>query len=66
MLADSSKRAISSTTTATCLPFWAASIRYSMIRESALVRYRVILITRTLGSVLASLRNLSTVVSKDS
>ena len=32
ILVASSKRALSSTTTATCLPFWAAWIRESMIR----------------------------------
>ena len=66
MLADSSKRAISSTTTATCLPFWAASSRYWMICELAEVRYRVILMPSTLGSVEASRRNRSTELLNDS
>ena len=48
MLASSSKRAISSTTTVTSLPLRAASIRISISSESVPVRYTVCLIATTL------------------
>ena len=66
MLAASSKRALISTTTATCLPLRDASIRSSTIRVLAEVRYRVILIASTLGSRLASRTKRSTDVPNDS
>jgi hypothetical protein len=66
MFALSSKRALSSTTTATCLPFWAALIRCSMTFVWADVRYSVILMARTFGSSLASRRKRSTDEEKDS
>jgi hypothetical protein len=51
MLASSSKRAISSTTTVTSLPRLAASIRISISSESVPVRYTVCLMAITRGSV---------------
>ena len=48
MLASSSKRAISSTTTVTSLPARAASMSVCMITESVPVRYTVCLIATTL------------------
>ena len=51
MLASSSKRALISTSTTTCLPCSAARIRFRTIGESPDVRYRVCLIVRTVGVV---------------
>ena len=53
MLASSSKRAISSTTAVTSLPFSAARMRDSISTESVPVRYTVILMATTAGSVAA-------------
>ena len=50
MLGPSSKRAFSSTTAVTCLPFSAARTSARMMGESALVRYSVCLMASTLGS----------------
>ena len=63
MLAASSKRALSSTSTATCLPLRAAWIRESRITPAE-VRYRVILMASTLGSSAAVRRKRSTEVLK--
>jgi hypothetical protein len=65
MLGPSSKRAFSSTTAVTCLPFSAARIRARMIGESTLVLYRVCLMASTAGSLAASEMN-STTDSNDS
>ena len=54
MLASSSKRAMSSTTTVTSLPARAASMSVCMITESVPVRYTVCLIATTCGSLAAS------------
>ena len=66
MLASSSNRALSSSTTATCLPLRAARTRCLMTSLSFDVRYSVILIARTLGSSDASRRNRSTLCWNDS
>jgi hypothetical protein len=58
MLASSSKRAMSSTTTVTSLPFCAARSRCSISTESVPVRYTVILIATTCGSSAAALQHL--------
>jgi hypothetical protein len=65
MLAASSKRAFSSTSTATCLPFCAAVISESRMAPPE-VRYSVILMASTFGSLAAVARKRSTVVEKDS
>ncbi len=49
----SSKRAFSSTSAVTCLPFSAACISARVIGESPLVRYSVCLMASTLGSLAA-------------
>jgi hypothetical protein len=54
MFASSSNRACSSTSTATSLPFSAASVRACAIGDVGLTRYSVILIARTRGSCAAS------------
>ncbi len=51
MLLSSSKRAFSSTTTATCLPFSTASSSASTIGELRPSRYSVILMASTSGSL---------------
>ena len=66
MLARSSKRAFSSTTTTTCLPASAASISASTIGEESLVRYSVCLMARTRGSAAASTVSRSTVAVNES
>src|SRR5215469_8031007 len=53
MFASSSPLALISTTTTTCLPASAASIRASTISESPLVLYSVCLIASTRGSAAA-------------
>ena len=60
MLFASSKRALSSTITATCLPRCAASMSAATIAVSPDVRYSVILIASTWSSRAASSRNRST------
>ena len=60
MLALSSKRALISTRTSTCLPASAASISASTIGESTLVRYSVCLMASTFGSAAACSRNACT------
>ncbi len=60
MLLRSSKRAFSSTSTATCLPCSAAVTSMSTTGEFAPMRYRVILIAMTCGSSMAARRNAST------
>ena len=60
MLLRSSKRAFSSTSTATCLPASAASISMSTSGEFAPMRYSVILMAMTCGSRTAARRNAST------
>ena len=64
MLLRSSKRAFSSTSTATCLPWSAASISRSTSGELAPMRYSVILIAMTCGSCTAARRNVSTEVNE--
>jgi hypothetical protein len=64
MLAPSSKRALSSTITATCLPRSAARIRARTMGLSPDVRYSVILMASTWGSTAAWRTNSSTVVRK--
>ena len=54
MLASSSKRALISISAVTCLPRSAASASALTMGESPLVRYRVCLMARTLGSSAAS------------
>ena len=56
MLLRSSNRALSSTSTATCLPLSAASISRSTSGESLSMRYSVILIATTCGSATACCR----------
>lgn len=64
MFGASSKRARISTSTATCLPRWAASASAWTIGESLLVRQIVSLIANTAGSTAADSRKRSTEVSK--
>ena len=64
MLAPSSKRALSSTMTATCLPCSAARISDRTMGLSPDVRYSVILIASTWESAAACRTNSSTVVRK--
>src|SRR5215472_18712975 len=66
MLASSSPRALISTTTTTCLPASAASIRASTISESPLVRYRVCLIASTRGSAAADTTSRCTLAVNES
>ena len=66
MLASSSKRALISTSTTTCLPRSAARIRFWTIGESPDVRYSVCLIVRTSGSSAACAMNRSTDAVNDS
>ena len=66
MLALSSKRAFSSTSTATCLPRCAASVRARTIAVSPDVRYSVSLIASTCSSVAAVWRKRSTVAANES
>src|ERR1035438_8050852 len=60
MLFSSSKRALSSMSVATCLPFSAASMSAPTTGELPLVRYRVCLIASTWGSLAAWLTNCTT------
>ena len=64
MLRASSKRAVTSTSTATCLPDSAARTSERMIELSLEVRYSVILMATTLSSTAAWARNASTVLWK--
>jgi hypothetical protein len=64
MFAPSSKRALSSTITATCLPPSAARMSERAMGLSPEVRYSVILMASTLGSMAAWRTNSSTVVRK--
>ncbi len=64
MLRSSSKRALSSTRAATCLPCSAARMSDSTIGLSPEVRYSVSLIVRTFGSFAACRMNSSTDVTK--
>ena len=57
MLFDSSKRARSSNSAVTCLPFSAAAISASAKCDWLARRYRVILMEMTLGSFAASRRS---------
>ena len=66
MLACSSKRALISTSTITCLPASAASISASTIGESPEVRYSVCLIASTFGSAAACSMKRWTLVANDS
>jgi hypothetical protein len=66
MLACSSKRALSSTSTATCLPSSAARIRAATIGLWPEVRYRVCLMASTAGSAAAAVMKDSTEVVKES
>ena len=66
MLACSSKRALISTSTSTCLPASAASMSASMIGESPDVRYSVCLIASTCGSAAACSMNRCTRVANES
>ena len=63
-LVASSKRALSSTSTATCTPRSAARIRLRAIGLSPPARYSVILIDCTRGSSAASEMNCSTLLAK--
>ncbi len=60
MLLISSKRACSSTSTATCLPRCAACVSACTIAPSPEVRYSVILIASTCSSRAADSMNVST------
>ena len=66
MLASSSKRALSSTIAATCLPFSAARISEATMGLSRPVRYSVCLIPSTSGSSAAWAMKASTEVAKES
>src|SRR6185312_2177758 len=66
MFARSSKRALISTITSTCLPDSAASTSASMIGESPEVRYNVSLIASTCGSAAACSMNRCTEVENES
>uniref|UniRef100_A0A6J7P9C3 Unannotated protein n=1 Tax=freshwater metagenome TaxID=449393 RepID=A0A6J7P9C3_9ZZZZ len=66
MLDCSSKRAFSSTRTATCTPRSAARARLSAMSLSSDIRYSVILIDCTLGSSAAAATKDSTVLPNDS
>ena len=66
MLATSSKRALISTSTTTCLPAWAASTSASTMGLWPEVRYRVCLMARTLGSAAACSISRWTVVPNES
>ena len=66
MLASSSKRALISTRTTTCLPRSAARMSDCTIGESPDVRYSVCLIVRTSGSSAAWVMNRSTDAANDS
>ena len=65
MLASSSKRALISTRTTTCLPASAASISAVTIGESPEVRYSVCLIASTFGSAAACSMNRCTLVANE-
>jgi hypothetical protein len=54
MLASSSNRARSSTSTATSFPAWAALVSAFAIGDVGLTRYSVMLMARTRGSAAAS------------
>ena len=66
MLACSSKRALSSTTAATCLPASAAWMSDAAMGLSPEVRYSVCLMARTSGSAAAWAMNASTDVVNES
>ena len=66
MFASSSKRALISTSTTTCLPCSAARIRSRTIGESPEVRYNVILMVSTSGSSAACAMNRSIDAPNDS
>ena len=66
MFACSSKRALSSTSAATCLPASAARMSEPTIGLSPDVRYSVCLIASTSGSAAAWAMNASTEVAKES